>query len=104
VQSTSSAVALAWICAVTFAFVTNKRWVFKSKEKGKKAAKEAAAFFAARVFTLLADLLLMFLLVDLSGREGGFYELGARIGVSGVVLVLNYIFSKIFVFRKNPPA
>jgi putative flippase GtrA len=97
---TSVPVALSWVCAVTFAFFTNKRWVFGSKVRGVRIIKEAALFYAARIFTLLIDLLLMFLLVDLTGLTGGWYELGARIAVSAVVLTLNYILSKVIVFKK----
>jgi len=100
-QSSSPAVALSWICAVTFAFVTNKLFVFKSAKRGKKIIKEAGLFYAARVFTLVVDLVLMFLLVDLSGRAGGFYELAVRVGVSGIVLILNYVLSKVLVFKRK---
>jgi putative flippase GtrA len=100
-QGTWLPVALSWICAVTFAFVTNKLFVFRSRVRGLRILQEAGLFYAARVVTLLMDLLLMFLLVDLTGFTGGWYELGARVLVSVAVLIMNYVLSKLVVFRKK---
>ena len=49
--STTSTV-ISWICAVTFAYVTNRIWVFESEAEGKKAIiSEAASFYGGRIFT-----------------------------------------------------
>ncbi|MDE6728133.1 MAG: GtrA family protein, partial [Oscillospiraceae bacterium] len=64
---------------------------------------EMAKFFASRIATLLVDLLIMFLLVDLPGLHGGLYEFSAKIFSNIIVLILNFILSKIFVFRKKKP-
>ena len=95
---------LSWVCAVTFAFVTNKLWVFQSKTwQWPLWMKEAAAFLGGRIFSGLVELgglpLLMKLGLDqtLFGVEG----LAAKIAISVVVIILNYFLSKFLVFRKK---
>lgn len=100
-SSTALPVILSWFCAVTFAYITNRIWVFESKAKGAAIAAECGKFFGARVLTLLVDMLIMFLMVDLTGIKGIWWELFAKIVDSAVVLVLNYILSKLLVFRKK---
>ena len=85
---------IAWVAAVTFAYVTNKVFVFRSH--GGNVLHEAGAFFAARVGTLLMDMGIMFVTVTLCGMNDKI----AKLIVQVVVTVANYIFSKLFVFRK----
>ena len=92
---------LSWICANIFAFLTNRIIVFRSGKKGAFVLLEALKFFASRLFTLAVDILIMYLLVDLTGIHNFFYEAGAKVFSTIVVLVLNYILSKLFVFRKK---
>ena len=93
---------LSWLLASTFAFITNRIIVFKSENKSfGKIVLEALRFYASRISTLLVDILIMFLLVDLTGIHAAWYELLAKIFSNVVVIVLNYIFSKIFVFKKT---
>ena len=92
---------LSWIFANIFAFLTNRIIVFQSRKKGAFVILEALKFFASRLFTLAVDILIMFLLVDLTGIHNFFYEFGAKIISTIVVLVLNYLLSKLFVFRKK---
>ncbi len=93
---------ISWIVSVTFAFITNRIWVFKSKVKGVgKILLQAGSFYAARLFTLFVDLAIMYLLVNLPNIENGFYELCIKVFSNIVVLVLNYIFSKLFIFKKK---
>ena len=92
---------LSWICANIFAFLTNRIIVFQSRKKGAFVILEALKFVASRLFTLAVDILIMFLLVDLTGIHNFFYEFGAKIISTIVVLVLNYLLSKLFVFRKK---
>lgn len=94
-------VFLSWVCAVTFAYITNRIWVFESKAKGVRILSEIGSFFGARALTLFVDLLIMFLMVDLTGIHGALWEFFARVVDSVVVLVLNYILSKLVVFRKK---
>ena len=98
---------LSWICGVTFAFVTNKWFVFESKSlKTTKVLKELSLFVGARIFTgVIAWVLfpiLLWLGMDqmLFGTEGFL----AKIVVSVVEIVLNWVLSKYMVFRKKKPA
>lgn len=84
---------ISWIAAVTFAYFTNRRFVFHSDNPNM--GKEAAGFFASRVSTLLMDMALMFLMVTLMGISDKI----AKLVVQVVVTVANYVFSKFFVFK-----
>lgn len=93
---------LSWILASTFAFITNRIFVFKSDSKSlSKILLEALKFYTSRISTLIVDILLMFLLVDLTGFHASLYEIFAKLFTNVVVIILNYIFSKIFVFKKD---
>ncbi|EGG91719.1 hypothetical protein HMPREF0491_01965 [Lachnospiraceae oral taxon 107 str. F0167] len=89
---------IAWVAAVIFAFITNKIWVFKSKTlEIEQVIKELSAFFSARLSTGLLDMAIMYVGVDLLKVNSIYSKI-----ISGVVVViLNYIFSKLFIFRKN---
>lgn len=88
---------ISWICAVLFAFVTNKRFVFESKATDKKTVlREFTTFVGGRLATLLVDTGLMVLFVTALS----FPEMLAKIIVQVVVVVLNYFISKWIVFRK----
>lgn len=86
---------LSWICAVTFAYVTNRKFVFKSHNKN--ILKEVTNFFGSRVFSLLMEMLSMFIMATLLGID----DLIAKIICQVIVTVLNYILSKLFVFKKE---
>lgn len=86
---------ISWICAVTFAYFSNRIFVFKSKEK--KKIKESIKFFTSRIVTLLIDMLFMFLLVSVMS----FNDKISKILVQFIVLILNYVFSKLFVFNNK---
>lgn len=94
----------SWLLANLFSFFTNRVYVFNSQAHNiGRFLFEMAKFFASRIATLLVDLLIMFLLVDLPGLHGGLYEFCAKIFSNIIVLILNFILSKIFVFRKKKP-
>lgn len=89
---------ISFICAVTFAFITNKLFVFDSKSFEKKTlAKELISFLGARISTFFIDSALMFLLVTVMSVN----EMISKILVQVIVVILNYVFSKLFVFKKN---
>ncbi len=91
-------VIAAWLLAVIFAFITNKLWVFDSKSWDRETVKhEAGSFLAARVATGVLDVLIMYLAVDVMGWNGTVWKLISNI----VVVILNYIASKLFTFRKK---
>ena len=85
---------ISWICAVLFAYITNKIFVFKSKNKN--LFKEFISFVGARVLTLFLDMLIMFIMVTAIGIN----DKVSKLVVQFIVTILNYVFSKIFVFKK----
>ena len=85
---------LSWIAAVTFAYFTNRKYVFESRNQ--HILKEAAAFYASRLSTLLMDMGLMFLMVTILGWDDKI----AKLIVQVVVTIANYVISKFFVFKK----
>ena len=89
---------IAWILAVLFAFVTNKLYVFESKslERGT-VARELASFVGARLATGLLDLAVMFVGVDLLHGPDLVFKVGSNV----IVIILNYVLSKLIVFRKK---
>lgn len=91
-------VVLSWIAAVTFAYVTNRIFVFKSKSK--KIIKEVISFFGARGLTLLMEMLIMWFFVTLLKLDSDIWVLVWTIVVQILVIIFNYIFSKLFVFKK----
>ena len=90
--------AIAWVIAVSFAYVVNARWVFLDKqEDAAHESKKIVKFFGARVVTFGVEELGMFILVDL--LRGNNLIMKAVVAV--LVIVLNYIFSKLFVFTRK---
>lgn len=85
---------ISWIAGVTFAYFTNRKFVFESKEKNK--VKEAGKFVLARATTLVMDMLIMWLGVTVLYLNDKIIKLISQV----VIIVSNYIFSKLFVFKK----
>ena len=102
---------IAWLAAVIFAYITNKLWVFESKSWSVRVlVKEIPSFFAARVFSFLLEEFGLYVFVDLLSFKdislkiftleiGG--ELIAKAILAVVVVILNYIFSKLVIFKKK---
>ena len=89
---------LSWIIAVLFAFVTNKLFVFESKSKDKASvSKEIINFFFFRIVSLGIEMIIMYVFVDLLLIN----DLITKIIAQVIVILSNYIFSKVFVFKKN---
>ncbi len=89
---------ISWLAAVIFAFITNKLFVFESKDFSLPVLmKEIIAFFGARVASLLFTGIFMWLTVDLLSWN----DLLAKILSSGFVIIMNYFFSKLFIFKKK---
>lgn len=95
---------ISWICAVTFAFVTNKLWVFSSKSWRLRVwLGEAVQFISGRLATGAVELLGLPLLIRLGldqtlfGIEGAL----AKIVITIIVIILNYVISKFIVFRRK---
>ena len=86
---------VAWTASVIFAYITNRRWVFESKARGAgKIFREVYSFFACRFATGVLDCFLMFIFVDIFGLD----DVIIKILLNIIVIVLNYIGSKIFFF------
>lgn len=89
---------IAWIAAVTFAYVTNRIWVFESKKHGfLPILGEIGSFAGGRVATLLIQEIIMFAFVTQMGLNKYLFTVITAV----LVIILNYVFSKLFVFRKN---
>jgi putative flippase GtrA len=86
---------LSWVISVTFAFFTNKLYVFKSKNK--KIIDEMFKFYTSRLASLGIEVLIMNLLVFVIHID----DMISKIIVQVIVIILNYILSKIFVFKDN---
>lgn len=86
----------SWIFAVLFAYITNRLWVFKSKNNDiKSILKEMFAFVNCRLLSGAIDMVVMFLLVDILIVNSMYSKLITQI----IVVILNYIFSKLIVFK-----
>ena len=102
---------LSWIITVTFAYFTNKIWVFESKSWKLEVIKpEIFSFMLARVFSLILEEAGLFLLIDiLKFKSIGLSVIGytvtgtlvAKIIMQVIVVVSNYVFSKFFIFKKE---
>lgn len=96
VVSTVSTV-FSWICAVTFAYLTNRQWVFQSTAAGiAEITKEVAAFYGGRVSTLLFETAFMWAGTSLLSFDYWWTKIAANV----IVLILNYVISKLVVFKK----
>ena len=86
---------LSWISGVLFAYFTNRKYVFESKENNK--VKEASKFVFARIVTLIMDMIIMWLGVTILHGNDKIVKIISQI----VIIISNYIFSKLFVFKKK---
>lgn len=86
---------ISWIISVLFAYITNRSFVFKSKTK--KVVKEIISFFVFRILSLLIDMLLMYLLIQILFINNTI----AKLVVQVIVIILNYFFSKFIIFKKT---
>lgn len=92
---------LSWLCAMTFAFVTNKLWVFRSKSWEKNVfLPELGKFVSARAVTGIMEIVGVPLLVGLGLNQSifGIEGIVAKVLMSVIVVLLNYVFSKLFIF------
>ena len=88
----------AWILSVIFAYATNKWWVFKSNSLRPRAIiQEFLSFASCRLFTGVCDLFIMFIFVDCLSVNDLFIKIASNV----LVVILNYIFSKLIIFKKK---
>ncbi len=96
--------ALSWLFAMTFAYVSNKIWVFESKSWERHfLLKEFGMFVSARLLTGIFEVAAVPALVWMGCNQTVFGTPGmlSKIIVSIIVVILNYVLSKILIFRKQ---
>ncbi len=86
---------ISWIISVIFAYITNRKFVFESKSKNIKS--EFLSFVGSRILTLLFDMGIMFVGVSLLSFSDKKMKLISQV----IVIVSNYVLSKLFVFKKK---
>lgn len=117
--------SISWVAAVTFAYITNRRYVFKSEVRSKAGiAAEALKFYGARVATYVMEVVIMYLCADrfsdtfiglmelerldytsgipaAFGNAEGLNEMIFKIMANILILITNYVLSKLLVFRRK---
>lgn len=88
---------ISWILAVLFAFVTNKKYVFESSSRGYQKFVEMIKFYISRLTTLGVEMFVMWLLTSPLKVD----DMISKIIVQFIIVILNYVFSKLFVFKKK---
>lgn len=97
-MGTAPGTVIAWVLSVLFAYITNRRYVFESKASGfTPILKETAEFFLCRLATGLLDLAIMVVFADYLH----FNDMLIKILSNIVVIVLNYIASKLMIFKNK---
>ena len=86
---------ISWVFAVAFAYFTNRKYVFKSKNDNM--LKEASSFVGSRILSLLMDMFTMFIIVSVLHLNDKIGKLVSQV----IVTIANYILSKLFVFKKK---
>ena len=93
------AIIISWIAGVLFAYFTNRKFVFESKNENK--LKEFISFVVARIATLLLEMFIMWFFVTLLKLNSDLYVVIFTLVAQVAVVIGNYIFSKLFVFKKT---
>ena len=86
---------ISWLASVTFAYFTNRKFVFKVKNKSN--IKECLNFYISRISTLLIDMIIMYIFVSILKFDNKIVKLVAQV----VIIILNYILSKFIVFKSS---
>lgn len=95
-MSTIMSNVVAWLLSVLFAYITNRKWVFESQVKMKEdIIKEMSSFFGCRLATGILDIVIMYITVDLLFMNGMVMKCLSNV----IVIVVNYIASKLIIFR-----
>ena len=84
---------IAWVIAFLFAYWSNRKFVFNSKNPD--ILKEFTEFFSCRIATGILDVIIMYIFVDVLG----FYDVIIKTASNILVVILNYIASKLFIFK-----
>lgn len=110
----TAAQVIQWVAAVLFAYFTNRKWVFTAADRNAPVLRQLGVFAAGRLATFgldyvvtyfgtigLAALLPSLNSVELLGRDFNLNEIGAKVAAAVIVIIGNYVFSKLFVFKKK---
>lgn len=95
------------ILCILFAYITNRLWVFCSSTRGMAALREFVSFITCRLGTLVLDVAVMWLGADLLGpmliapERQNLWFLGVKVFSNVLVIVANYVFSKLIIFKKK---
>ena len=113
----TAAQIIQWIAAVLFAFFTNRKWVFTDADKDARMLPQLVKFAAGRVATFGVDYLVTYFgalglsrlivawnSVEIFGMELNLNEIGAKVVAAVIVIIANYFFSKLFVFKDKKDA
>ena len=93
------AVIISWVAAVLFAYFTNRTIVFKSESKN--ILKEFASFVFARIITLIMEMIIMWFFITFLKLNTNMWVAVITIFAQALVIILNYVFSKLFIFKKE---
>ena len=89
---------LAWIAGVLFAYVTNKLFVFQSRSwRGRAVLLEFTEFIGARILSLAVDVAFL----EITVKVFHWWDAPMKILANVIVIVMNYVFSKLFIFKKK---
>ena len=86
---------ISWITCVTFAYITNRKYVFNSTNNN--ILKEIIKFYSSRLTTLFLEIIIMYIFVTKLNFNDKIIKIIAQI----TIILLNYIISKILVFKKQ---
>lgn len=90
--------AISWIFVVLFAYITNRLWVFSSTAKGiKQVFRELCTFFGGRAVTLIIEEVILLIFITWLKFDSMTVKLAAQV----IVILLNYIISKLYVFSNK---
>ena len=92
-------VIISWICAVLFAYITNRKIVFKSTNKS--ILKEMTKFFGSRITTLLLEMVIMWFFVTFLNLNTKTWVVIWTLVCQVLIMIFNYLLSKLFVFKKS---
>ena len=92
---------ISWVLAVAFAYIANRIFVFKSKTNGNKCAKEVLDFVKGRILTQVIQMFIMWFFVTMLKLNTDIWVIIFTLGCQVIQIVLNYVISKFFVFKKS---
>ncbi len=108
----TAAQIIQWVAAVLFAFFTNRKWVFTGADKEAPMLPQLSKFAAGRLATFGVDYIVTYFgalglsrliaawnSVEIFGMELNLNEIGAKVVAAVIVIIANYFFSKLFVFK-----